>query len=220
MKKDNTFQLKNYFPQLQKEFLSYGIDVFFESKEKTHDNTIQSAFVKSNTLMLYMALFPESEDAKKVISNQRIKIKFEVDTSNPPGGNTEIRYQMLPAPYDVQIFDEPSLFAGKIHALLCREYKQHVKGRDYYDYLFYTGKGSPVNLIYLENKLKATGKISADSALTPEMVKKMLSDKFNTTDYQSAKEDVASFIKDTEGLKYWSPSLFISTLSKLQFTEK
>ena len=70
------------------------------------------------------------------------------------GGITEYRYKMLPAPYEVQIFDEATLFAGKIHAILCRSYKKHVKGRDFYDYLFYIGKGSKFNLKYLESKLK------------------------------------------------------------------
>lgn len=113
--------------------------------------------------MLMKSFFPKSEDAKKVVSNQKIKIKFEVDIDNPSGGTTEFKYKILPAPYEVQIFDEATLFAGKIHAILYREYKHHVKGRDYYDYLFYIGKGGLFNLNYLENKLKNTGGIILES---------------------------------------------------------
>ena len=215
LEKDPDFKLDNYFPCLKKEFISYGIDVDIEMKNKQHNDAVQSAFLKGNTLTLMMSFFPKDEDSKKVISNQKTKIKFEIDIDNPLGGQTETKYRMLPSPYEVKVFDEATLFAGKIHAILCREYKEHVKGRDFYDYLFYIGKGSKFNFTYLENKLKNTGKISEDTILTLEIVNNMLRDKFNETDYESAKEDVSKFIQNTEDLKFWGPNLFISTLDEL-----
>ena len=154
LEKDPSFKLDAYFSSLKKEFQSYGIEMNFEQKSKEDEKEIQSAFIKGNTLMLMMSFFPKSYEAKKVVSNQKLKIKFEIDIDNPSGGITEHRFKMLPAPYEVQIFDETTLFAGKIHAMLCRSYKNHVKGRDFYDYLFYIGKGSKFNIKYLENKLK------------------------------------------------------------------
>ena len=219
LKKDSSFKLDDYFPYLKKEFLSYGIDIDVEMKHKKEGDNIvdvQSGLLKGNTLTLMMSFFPKSEDAKKVISNQKIKIKFEIDIDNPLGGQTEMRYKTLPSPYEVRVFDESTLFAGKIHTILCREYKHHVKGRDYYDYLFYVGKGSKLNLVYLENKLKNTGKISEDTLLTIEMVRNMLRDRFITTDYESAKEDVSKFILNKDGLNIWGPDLFISTLNQLK----
>ena len=215
LEKDTDFKLDNYFPCLKKEFISYGIDVDIEMKDKEHNDAVQSAFLKGNTLTLMMSFFPKDEDSKKVISNQKTKIKFEIDVDNPLGGQTETKYRMLPSPYEVKVFDEATLFAGKIHAILCREYKEHVKGRDFYDYLFYIGKGSKFNFKYLENKLKNTGKISEDTVLTLEIVKNMLRDKFNEVNYESAKEDVSKFIQNTEDLKFWGPNLFISTLDEL-----
>ena len=106
------FNLNNYLPMLKKEFQSYGIDVNVEFKVKNLDRAVQSAFLKGNTLMLLMSFFPESSDAKGIICDQKIKIKIEIDTENPPGGQTEFRYRMLPAPYEIQIFDEPTLFSG------------------------------------------------------------------------------------------------------------
>ena len=216
LEKDPSFKLDNYFPYLEKEFLSYGIDINIEQKKKEDNNDIQSAFLKGNTLTLMMSFFPKSEDAKKVISNQKTKIKFEIDVDNPAGGKTEMRYKTLPSPYEVRVFDEPTLFAGKIHAILCREYNHHVKGRDYYDYLFYVGKGSNINLEYLENKLKNTGKIDSDVTLTIDTLRSMLKEKFKNTDYESAKEDVSKFIVNKDGLKFWGPDLFIYTLSELK----
>jgi predicted nucleotidyltransferase component of viral defense system len=213
--KNPSFKLDKYFPALEKEFISYGIDIDIEARNKKENTTVQSAFLKGNTLMLFMSFFPKSEDAKRVISNQKIKIKFEVDIDNPEGGKTEFRYRMLPAPYEVRIFDEATLFAGKIHAVLCRSYNNRVKGRDYYDYLFFIGKGSAFNLQYLENKLKNTGTIAPEASVTLEMVKQMLEDKFRSVNYEAAKEDVSSFISDTYNLKIWKPELFISTLNEI-----
>ena len=217
LSKDPDFKLDDYFPALEKEFKSYGIDISVETRKKDDDASVQSAFLKGNTMTLMMSFFPKSEDAKRVVSNQKTKIKFEIDTDNPSGGVTEFKYRMLPAPYEVQIFDESTLFAGKIHAIICRDYKHHVKGRDYYDYLFYLGKGSKFNLAYLENKLKNTGgKIGNDETLTLERVKGLLKERFEVVDYESAKKDVSRFIGDQESLTLWKKELFLSTLGELK----
>ena len=217
LSKDPDFKLDDYFPALEKEFKSYGIDISVETRKKDDDASVQSAFLKGNTMTLMMSFFPKSEDAKRVVSNQKTKIKFEIDTDNPSGGVTEFKYRMLPAPYEVQIFDESTLFAGKIHAIICRDYKHHVKGRDYYDYLFYLGKGSKFNLAYLENKLKNTGgKIGNDETLTLERVKGLLKERFEVVDYESAKKDVSRFISDQESLTLWKKELFLSTLGELK----
>lgn len=216
LKKDPNFKLTDYFPTLKKEFSSYGIEINVLEKGKNSNSEIQSAFIKGNTLILMMSFFPTNDDTRKIISNQMIKIKFEVDTDNPEGGITETKFRMLPAPYEVKVFDESTLFAGKIHAIICRNYKSHVKGRDYYDYLFYIGKGARVNLKYLESKLKNTGAIAQNEKLTLEKVKEILKTRFETIDYESAKDDVSNFVNDKNILKLWKKELFISTLNDLK----
>lgn len=216
IKKDREFSLDDYFPSLIKEFASYGIAIDIDRKKK-EDKDIQSAFIKSNTLTLMMSLYPNDEEARKVIRNQKIKIKFEVDIDNPSGGITKYEYRLLPAPYEVQVFDESTLFAGKIHAILCRNYMNNVKGRDYYDYLFYIGKESKFNIKYLENKLKNTGGIiNDDETLTLNKVKELLKAKFESTNYELAKADVYNFINNKDSLNVWGKELFISTLNKLK----
>lgn len=216
LEKDPDFRLSDYFPSLEREFASYGIEIRAEEKKKDFDSDIRSAFLKGNTLALMMTFFPKSEDARKIISNQKMKIKFEIDTDNPKGGRTETKFRLLPAPYQVRVFGESTLFAGKIHAIICRNYKNHVKGRDYYDYLFYIGKGSAFNLEYLENKLKNTEAIAQNEKLTLGKVKEMLKARFETVDYESAKEDVSNFIHDKSGLSLWKKELFLATLNELK----
>ena len=216
VKKDEGFKFDDYFPRLKREFLSYGIDLNIELKKKSNASLVQSAFLKGNSLMLMMTFFPKNEDAKHILSNQKIKIKFEIDMDNPEGGITEYKYRMFPSPYEIQVFDESTLFAGKIHAILCREYKNHVKGRDYYDYLFYIGKKVPFNMKYLENKLKNTGKIAMDEILSLDRVKEFLRDRFEKVNYNQAIEDVSNFIVQEESLNIWKKEFFLSTLDSLR----
>lgn len=216
VKKNEGFKFDDYFPRLKREFLSYGIDLNIELKKKSNASLVQSAFLKGNSLMFMMTFFPKNEDAKHILSNQKIKIKFEIDMDNPEGGITEYKYRMFPSPYEIQVFDEATLFAGKIHAILCREYKNHVKGRDYYDYLFYIGKKVPFNMKYLENKLKNTGKIAMDEILSLDRVKEFLRDIFEKVNYNQAIEDVSNFIVQKESLNLWKKEFFLSTLDSLR----
>ena len=217
LNKDENFKIEDYFPAIKKELISYGLDMDVVKKEKSKgDNDIQSAFVKGNTQILLMSFFPNNNEVDNVIKDQTIKIKFEIDTDNPKGGVVETKYRLLPAPYEIKVFDEPTLFAGKIHAILCREYKNRIKGRDYYDYLFYCAKGTKINLEYLENKLKNSNKISNDTKLDLPLLKKMLQERFASVDYNLARKDVSSFITDQESLSLWSKELFLSTLDYLK----
>ncbi len=152
----------------------------------------------------------------KLILNQKLKIKFEVDIDNPSGFNVETKFRMLPSPYEVKVFDESTLFAGKIHALICRNYKNHVKGRDYYDYLFYIGKGTKFNLEYLKNKLINTKDNFNKEEITLDKVKELLKERFESVDYELAKKDVSNFILDKNSLNIWKKELFISTLELLE----
>ena len=214
--KDPNFTIKDYFPFIEKELAAHGINMDISLKSKGDNIDVQTAFVKGNTLMLFLQFFPNDDESRHIVGNQKIKIKFEIDVDNPSGGCTEIKYQLLPSPYEVRVFDESTLFAGKIHAIICRDYKNHVKGRDYYDYLFYCGKGTKINLLYLENKLKNTKVLKENETLTLNKVKEMLENKFNNVDYESAKEDVSNFITNKDSLSIWSKELFLSTLDKIQ----
>ena len=192
-----------------------GLEMEVNRKHKTsEEKEIQSAFVKGNTQMLVLTFFP-NDKVNDIVSNQSVKVKFEIDTDNPSGGIVESKYSLLPSPYEVKVFDKTTLFAGKVHAIICRDYKNRVKGRDYYDYLFYCARDVKLNLKYLENKLKNSKKIDNSVVLDITLVKKMLKDKFESLDYEAAKKDVSNFIKNQSSLNIWGKDLFLSTIDKL-----
>ena len=108
-----------------------------------------------------------------------------------------------------------SLFAGKIHAILCRNWKIRVKGRDLYDYVFFLANHTSVNLELIKNKLIASNYIDPNSSFDILVLKKLLIAKSSVIDYKEAKEDVLPFIKDFQSLNLWSQDFFCNITEDL-----
>ena len=205
---DPSFELSAYFPTLRKEVASYGLNVEISEKEKTRESAIRSAFLKGNTKEHMLLFYAADSAAAGIAGNETIKIKFEVDTNPPAGASFEHKYRLLPAPYDISLYDMPSLFAGKAHAVICRAWKSRVKGRDLYDYVFYLSRGAALNTEHLKARLVQSDAWKAEDAFTIEDARKLLCARFDEIDYSQAKKDVRPFIKDTASLDLWSADFF------------
>jgi len=205
---DPNFTLSEYIPTLRREVAAYGLNVEISEKEKIKDSAIRSAFVKGNTRE-HMLLFYESPAAANSITrNEIIRIKFEVDTHPPEGAGIEHRYRLLPAPYELALYDMPSLFAGKVHAVICRAWKNRVKGRVLYDYVFYLSRSACLNTIHLKARLVQSGAWDHEDPFTLADAKRLLCDRFATIDYAQAQEDVRPFIRDVSSLNLWNADFF------------
>lgn len=204
---DENFCFDKFIPVLEKEVRAYGLNFKVEEKIKSRDSAVKSAFLKGNTKE-HLLIFYKDSISEAVAANEVIKVKFEVDTNPPEYAEYENKYQLLPIPYQITLYNMPSLFAGKLHAVLCRSWKNRVKGRDLYDYVFYMTKQTPVNLKHLQARLVQTGHFSADEYLTLEGVKEMLEKRFEEIDIEQAKSDVLPFIKNPELLDIWSIDFF------------
>lgn len=208
MMPDTGFELSAFFPTLKKEVASYGLNVEISEKEKTKESAIRSAFLKGNTKEHMLLFYASDPFASGIAANETIKIKFEVDTNPPAGATFEHKYRLLPAPYDVTLYDMPSLFAGKAHAVICRAWKSRVKGRDLYDYVFYLSRGASLNTEHLKARLVQSDAWSDNDPFSIENAKELLCTRFDTIDYAQAKEDVRPFIRDTASLDLWSADFF------------
>ena len=206
--KDEAFDLSRWFAAIENEAAAYGLNLSVEMKKKAKDTAIKSAFLKGKTREHLLLFYDDKGINGGISGNEAIKIKFEIDTRPPAGASFEKKYRLLPAPYEVNMYDEPSLFAGKLHAVICRNWKNRVKGRDLYDYVFYMSKSAHVNLPHLRARLIDSGFITENDACELEDVKKMLKNKFNTIDYKQAREDVIPFIKDSSKIDLWSADFF------------
>lgn len=202
------FDLSSYFPVLEKEVRSFGLNVTITEKQKTKESNIRSAFLKGNIKEHLLLFYTDADLSHGVPRDEVVKIKFEVDVNPPSRATYETKYRLLPAPYAVRLYDMPSLFAGKIHAVLCRAWQNRVKGRDLYDYVFYLSRGASVNREHLRERLLQNGYIQETSQCTLPEIKKMLCDRFDSIDYAQAKQDVIPFIHDPGSLNLWSADFF------------
>lgn len=209
---DPSFDLKAYFPILESEIRATGLNFTVEEKVKSAESNIRSAFLKGNTKEHILSFF-QGQDSSALHLGEIIRIKFEVDIDPPAHAAFESKYRLLPSPYEVRLYDLPSLFAGKIHAVLCRAWKNRVKGRDLYDYVFYLAKGAAVNLKHLKARLVDSGFIGEDFQLDQGSLIGLLNERFASIDYEQAKQDVLPFIKDKSKLNLWS-SAFFADISK------
>ena len=214
---DLDFDLSVYFPVLEKEVRAFGLHVTIQEKEKTKESNIRSAFLKGNTKEHLLLFYADENLAGSVARSEVVKIKFEVDINPPEYASFEHKYRLLPTPYEVNLYDMPSLFAGKIHAVLCRAWKSRIKGRDLYDYVFYLSRGSAVNQKHLRARLLQSGFISEDMECTLPELRNMLYERFDTIDFRQAKQDVEPFIRDTASLNMWNADFFKQITAGLQF---
>ena len=160
------FDLCSYFPVLEKEVKAFGLNVEIQEKQKTKDSNIRSAFLKGNTKEHLLLFYADERVVGSVAKNEVVKIKFEVDTNPPAFATYEHKYRLLPVPYEIRLYDMPSLFAGKIHAVICRGWQSRIKGRDLYDYIFYLSKAVTVNQKHLRARLIDSGYISENQECT------------------------------------------------------
>lgn len=91
------FDLKAFFPELEKTVRSFGLNVDITEKEKTKESAIRSAFLKGNTKEHYL-LFYSDEAAANITKNETIKIKFEIDTMPPDYATFEREFPLTPFP--------------------------------------------------------------------------------------------------------------------------
>ena len=202
------FDLCSYFPVLEKEVKAFGLNVEIQEKEKTKESNIRSAFLKGNTKEHLLLFYADERLVGTVDKNEVVKIKFEVDTNPPAFATYEHKYRLLPVPYEIRLYDMPSLFAGKIHAVICRGWQSRIKGRDLYDYIFYLSKAVTVNQKHLRARLIDSGYISENQECTLEEIKTMLKNRFDSIDFLQARKDVEPFIRDTSVLDIWSSDFF------------
>jgi len=206
---DPGFTLGTYQHVIEDELESLGFTVDVALKDKRIESPIESAFIKTGTRVNFMNIGLRADLTEGIPGNELLKIKLEVDTDPPPDAAYEVKYHLNPIPYHVRVFTLPSLFAGKVHALLCRSWGGgRVKGRDLFDYVWYLSKEVPVHLSHLEARLIQTGQIQPGAGTGLSGITRLLDARFSQIDYAQARQDVRPFITDPEQTAVWSAAFF------------
>jgi hypothetical protein len=145
-----------------------------------------------------------------------LKIKLEIDTDPPSGFSTETRYLLRPVPFAVRTFSLPDLFAGKMHAVLCREWKSRVKGRDWYDLVWFAAYHPELHLSHLEQRMRQTGHWKGATALTATEFRVLLTRRIDIVNIDQIRREVEPFVKDTGSLALWSKEFFLDVASRIK----
>ncbi len=201
--KSASFNLEDYFPAIITEFKALGRDVIISRKEKNSSSTIESAFLKDDTEIYDLTFRTE----------HAIKVKLEVDTNPPLEFLTEQKLLVQPFSFMTRCFALPDMFAGKMHALLFRNWKTRVKGRDWYDFEWYIRNQVPLNFNHLQVRTKQFNGID----LSKEDFINMLKTRLSSTDMDRVKRDVTPFIKGAKELEIWSNDYFLQLAGMLKY---
>jgi predicted nucleotidyltransferase component of viral defense system len=209
-KPDASFVLKPYLDAMRKELTAYGYELEIDDRSRLHQ-AVRLAFVKDDSIgkLLRLDFRPATGPARK------LRVKLEVDANPPAGATFETRYLDFPFPSAACVMDLSSLQAGKIHALLCREY---LKGRDWYDFVWYTARKIAVNYDLLNSALTQMGPWKGLQLRTNrDWCQEQLRGKIQRIDWRQAREDVQRFVRPHElpSLDIWSKEFFLSQCEKL-----
>lgn len=202
--------LTPYLAALARELSVYGYALRLRDRTKA-GRAVGMAFVKDDSLgeLLELNYRPTTGPLRT------LRVKLEVDTNPPAGASFEMKYLDFPFPSAVCLFDLPSLFAGKLHALLCREY---LKGRDWYDFIWYTARRTPVNHALLSSALDQQGPWGSRGVRTDRpWCQEQLRLRIQSVNWNQARNDVRRFLKplDLPSLELWTREFFLAQLDKL-----
>lgn len=202
---NENFDFTNYFQPIIDEFAMIGRNVEIKKKDKKNFGKVDSVFLKDNT-DVYDVTFQ---------TEKSIKIKIEVDTQPPLKFNTEQKLLMLPESFMARCFTLPDLFAGKMHALVYRAWKNRVKGRDWYDFEWYIRHQIPLDFTHLaERALQFNGE-----DITRNLFFEKLKERLSSADINQVKADVLPFVRNTRELDIWSNDYFLKLADMIKFEE-
>lgn len=196
------FDFTRYFQPIMDEFAIVGRDVEIKKKDKKNFGRVESAFLKDNT-DVYDVSFQ---------TDRSIKIKIEVDTQPPLNFRTEQRLLLQPHSFMTRCFSLPDLFAGKMHALVYRSWKNRVKGRDWYDFEWYVRHGIPLGFTHFaERAAQFNGEV-----IEREPFIARLKEKLSSADMNQVKSDVLPFVRNPKDLDVWSNDYFVQLVDLMR----
>ena len=202
LQNNKDFDWTKYFPYIEQEFLSLGRQVVITKKDKRTFGKVESAFLKDNTEVYNLHFQTEKS----------IKIKIEADTCPPLDFQTEQKLLMQPYSFYTRCFALPDLFAGKMHALLYRQWKSRVKGRDWYDFEWYVRNRIPLHFAHLQARAKQFN----NEDLTPDAFAQKLRETIQSVDLNLVKADVSPFLVRPQETEIWSNDYFMQIADRIQ----
>ena len=200
---NENFDFTQYFQPIIDQFALVGREVEIRKKDKKNFGKVESAFLKDNTDVYDITFQTEKS----------VKIKIEVDTQPPLKFKTEQKLLLLPQSFMTRCFTLPTLFAGKMHALVYRAWKNRVKGRDWYDFEWYVRHKISLDFTHLCKRALQFNQEELDK----ETFLQKLNERLATADINQVKADVLPFVRNPKELDIWSNDYFMELAKMIRF---
>jgi predicted nucleotidyltransferase component of viral defense system len=206
LQKDKDFTIENYFDAILGEFKACGREISITRKKKPDTTQVESAFLKDNTDIANVEFQTE----------RTVKVKIKIDKDPPLSFNTEHKLLLLPFSFMTRCFTLPGLFAGKMHALLFRKWRNRVKGRDWYDFEWHCRNGSLLDFEHLKERSLQSG-YKEPPDFSKDVCIDLLKRRIESTNIEMVKADVRPFIKNPGELDIWSTDYFLQLVDMIKF---
>ncbi|NPV14035.1 nucleotidyl transferase AbiEii/AbiGii toxin family protein [candidate division WOR-3 bacterium] len=193
-KKDYDFD--NLLEKVAYELTKAGFSLDIKSST---EGAVHSALLKFKDILFLLGLAHQK--------GQKLSIKLEIDSNPPRGWQTELSLVNKHFVFTVNHFDIPSLYATKLHACFFRKY---IKGRDFYDLIWYLGKKVLPNFELLNNAIEQTEHKRIN--LNKEDFNDFLRARLARVDFARVKKDVERFIEDKNELKLLNKDLILKLI--------
>jgi predicted nucleotidyltransferase component of viral defense system len=203
---DPLFNFDNYLDQVLEILNEFGL--VMEVGRKKDDNFVKVRELKEDSEKWKLS-FPTNVRLKKIM------IKLEIDTRPPRFAETENKTLDFPLLHRISVGTKDTLFAGKVHALLCRNY---TKGRDWYDFLWYVKNGYKINMKYFQEALNQTGPYKDKNVVVDrKFLLREFTKKIDSNNWGEIIKDVEKFLRPHEvsTLKLWDAELFHDRAQKM-----
>lgn len=179
------YDFKHIASDLANGFRLNGLEMALKTRTV---KTVNNGMMKFPGLLKALGLSP--------MASQNLSIKLEIDSNPPAGGDVEKTLVNKAFMLNLTHFSLPSLYATKLHACFFRKY---IKGRDFYDFLWYLGKKIKPNYILLNNAIHQTQ--GEFETLDENNIKDFLLRRVEKVDFGAVKKDVERFLEDKSELR-------------------
>ena len=91
-----------------------------------------------------------------------------------------------------------------------------MKGRDWYDLVWYAAHHPQLHLSHLEQRMRQSGHWKTEEALAAESFNSLIHNAIERLSVDQARREVEPFVSNPDSMKIWSKDFFRDVASRIQ----
>lgn len=212
---DSLFDLGGFRSSAVRELSAHGIEADAGSAEKPEGSSIQHLFLSANACSTMASAGAPQAVISSLPRERLLKVRLEVDVCPAPGFSTTPGYLLVPLPFQVRCYSLSDLHASKMHAVLCRRWRNRVKGRDWFDMVWFAANHPQLHLAHLDQKMRQSGDLGSAEVLTEDLLRSKIDMAIDRLDVNAARREVEPFVTDYTSLQIWSIDFFRAVAARI-----